>query len=209
MSGNYEVIPALDVAEKTVSSAVHKLKLRHFEVETEGHWRKLKPDQRGKDQHGNTVTGKTWVLSSNKWRARPREDRAIYMKDPLALAKAKVEEVAAAAQRRSTKGSASKEDVDTNVVYLLRCHFMEHEVYKVGWTTKTAEERAQELSRETGVPSAFVVVKYWQHQNARELEKEVHMMLSPYRINERREFFKVDADIIIRIIEETLVRVAK
>jgi hypothetical protein len=57
---------------------------------------------------------------------------------------------------------------------------MKDEVYKVGWTSKTAEHRAQELSSASGVPTAFVVVQSWQHSDAEQLEKGIHAMLDPY-----------------------------
>lgn len=37
---------------------------------------------------------------------------------------------------------------------------------------------------------AFVVVKNWPHADARALEAEAHIMLAPYRLNDRREFFR-------------------
>jgi hypothetical protein len=83
---------------------------------------------------------------------------------------------------------------------------MKEEVYKVGWTSGTAEKRAEQLSSATGVPMSFVVVHSWKHENAEALEKSVHAMLEPYRINDRREFFHANYRSIERIIEAEIQR---
>jgi len=50
---------------------------------------------------------------------------------------------------------------------------------------------AWELSSATGVPDAFIVVKHRKHEDPEALEKGVHAMLSPYRLNEGRKFFRL------------------
>jgi hypothetical protein len=94
-------------------------------------------------------------------------------------------------------------------LYILRCSVMESEVYKVGWTSGTAESRAMQLSSETGVPVAFVVARSWAHANARALEAEAHAMLAPYRINDRREFFRAPLQVLEEIIEGVFHRAAQ
>lgn len=86
---------------------------------------------------------------------------------------------------------------------------MQEEVYKVGWTSATAEERAKQISSATGVPNAFVVVAEWQHHKPDALEKNVHAMLDPYRVADNREFFKLEFSILKRIIEHEISRVQK
>lgn len=86
---------------------------------------------------------------------------------------------------------------------------MKDEIYKVGWTSGTAEQRAKELSSATGVPSSFVVVASWKHPDAEALEKGVHAMLTPYRINEGREFFQVSYALLKDIIEGEIRRTAR
>ncbi len=81
-------------------------------------------------------------------------------------------------------------DAKAGYLYVMRCPLMEGDVYKVGFTIKTPKERAEELSRATGVPFAFVVVHSWHHSNARELERLAHSALADCRIPTRREFFK-------------------
>ncbi len=68
---------------------------------------------------------------------------------------------------------------------------MDAEHYKVGWTTGTAEERAEQLSSATGVTLSFVVVEQWQNAQADVLEKRVHAMLAPYRVKTVASSFAV------------------
>ena len=83
---------------------------------------------------------------------------------------------------------------------------MENEIYKVGYTDRTAEIRANELSSNTATPKSFIVVKSWHHPNAKALETNVHAMLDPYRVNQSREFFQASYSIIEKIIEQELKR---
>ena len=86
-------------------------------------------------------------------------------------------------------------------MYVLRCVVMENDIYKVGWTSRTARERASELSSSSGVPKSFIVVDSWQHTDPEGLEKNIHAMLDPYRVNDRREFFNAPYQTIKKIIE--------
>jgi hypothetical protein len=88
----------------------------------------------------------------------------------------------------------------------MRCLAMKEEVYKVGWTSKSAEQRARELSAATGVPVSFAVVDAWQHPDPEALEKGIHAMLSPYRLNESREFFKLEYLELKAIVEAEIAR---
>jgi hypothetical protein len=95
---------------------------------------------------------------------------------------------------------------ENGILYVLRCTIMKEEVYKVGWTSGSAEARAEQISSATGVPTSFVVVDAWEHQDAEALEKNVHMMLDPYRLNDRREFFQANYHTIKKIIEAEIQR---
>ena len=158
------------------------------------------------------MRGKTWVKSSNRWRERPFGPRTIYVKSSVAAARVTVREIV-----ESTRGAMNAEAKARNslldhkeergVLYVLRCITMKDEVYKVGWTSGTAEERARSLSAATGVPSSFVVVDYWPYKDAEALERNVHAVLDPYRINESREFFQANYAKIKGIIEGEIKRI--
>jgi hypothetical protein len=72
---------------------------------------------------------------------------------------------------------------------------------KIGQTQRTPEERAMELSGGTGVPSLFHVIHSCEVSNVHEAEKEAHKILSAYRINNNREFFKIEIKLAVEIFE--------
>jgi hypothetical protein len=67
---------------------------------------------------------------------------------------------------------------------------MEDDIYKVGWSSRSPSTRAEELSKATGVPMAYIVVESWEVDDARRIEVTIHQALTAYRINPKREFFK-------------------
>ena len=65
---------------------------------------------------------------------------------------------------------------------------------KIGFTDKTPDKRAEQVSRGTGVPVKFSVEYAFRCFNAHALEYEVHKYLAPYRVNNDREFFQLTVD---------------
>jgi hypothetical protein len=65
---------------------------------------------------------------------------------------------------------------------------------KIGYTDKTPDKRAFQLSRSTGVPLKFNVAYAFKCFNAHALEIELHRYLKDYRINNDREFFQMKID---------------
>ena len=61
---------------------------------------------------------------------------------------------------------------------------------KIGRTTFSAEERAKQLSSDSGVPTPFRVAYQVFVDNCEDVEKKIHTELADYRINPNREFFK-------------------
>ncbi|MCB6177535.1 GIY-YIG nuclease family protein [Rhodobacter sp. Har01] len=74
---------------------------------------------------------------------------------------------------------------------------------KVGYTTRSPEERAVELHT-TGVPMPFRIVASWPTSDAREAERVAHKALAHYRTSEAREWFSVDVPTAIERIEKAL-----
>jgi hypothetical protein len=162
----------------------------------------------GQDAAGNPVRGRTWVRGHLRWRDRPPSSSTIYVKSSIAVAKAK-----AAALIGSNPSAFSlnvdipdiggiipEPETDIGWLYVMRCPLMENDVYKVGWTAKLPADRAEELSKSTGVPLAFIVVESWNIDNPRLIEKLAHEALSAYRVSGRREFFKAPYETIRREI---------
>jgi len=71
-------------------------------------------------------------------------------------------------------------------------------IVKIGMTLGTPEERARELSSETGVPLPFTVAISKRILNPRAKETAVHELLATlgFRINDRREFFNCSLNIV-------------
>jgi hypothetical protein len=175
----------------------------HFQFETEGYWKRIGPDSYGQDSEGNQVRGKTWVKAATNWRGVSTPAQTVYVKSSMSSAKLKIADYLNSAQI----DVGEKSDIEqTGIVYVMRCLAMEEEVYKVGWTSKSAKQRAEDLSSATGVPSSFVVVETWNHSDPEALERGIHAMLSPYRLNESREFFKLRYKDLKAIIEREIDR---
>lgn len=86
-------------------------------------------------------------------------------------------------------------------VYVLGNEHFARDVYKIGMTTRTPEERVKELST-TGVPSEFDILDAYYSFNPSEDESLIHGLLSDYRINDNREFFLCSLNIINDAFEE-------
>ena len=78
-------------------------------------------------------------------------------------------------------------------------------LYKVGWTERSPEERAKELSG-TGLPSPYRVAFSKSTNLTGEVEKEIHKHLDEYRLRSNREFFKADLKILKKTVEEFLTK---
>ena len=87
-------------------------------------------------------------------------------------------------------------------VYILKNEAMPG-LIKIGYTAKTAKERADELYKGmTGVPMPFEVAHEYPCEEPQKLEREIHRKLTSHRINEYREFFKYPADDAFQMLQE-------
>ncbi len=84
-------------------------------------------------------------------------------------------------------------------VYILTHPRMEGLV-KIGYTTKTPQERCDEISRDTGVPGKFEVSHSVLVTNCEEVERLVHQRLSDLRYE--KEFFEIGLEESISIVDE-------
>jgi hypothetical protein len=96
---------------------------------------------------------------------------------------------------------AAEEAIDTEnldkleacvgTMYVLGTHLYTkdgQEIIKIGITTGSVEARINQLYT-TGVPFRFRVIKTFEAKNYDALERALHSLLDPYRINRSREFF--------------------
>lgn len=70
---------------------------------------------------------------------------------------------------------------------------------KIGMTTRSPEERAQELAS-TGVPMPFHVAAAWAVDDVRAAERDAHEALARYRVNDQREWFRLTVPAAIKAL---------
>ncbi len=88
------------------------------------------------------------------------------------------------------------------LVYILSNPSFKDEYYKIGMTTRGAEDRAWEIFvGATGVPEPFEVEYTIFSKDCSADEQAAHTSLSEYRVNKNREFFKIDLNRAISTIE--------
>lgn len=163
---------------------IYTIPASNLKIETAGHWRTLGFGQSGVDKVGNVVQGKTWVTTQKSW----------------------VEQNAASAQpydRPSTIETVPAEAA-SGWVYVLRNATHGRDVYKVGFTTKTVDERAAQLSNTSGQIDVFNVVQSWHVRSPRVIEHEIHELLKDFRLNSRREFFQLKYEKIREVVERVV-----
>jgi len=74
---------------------------------------------------------------------------------------------------------------------------------KIGLTKHTPQKRAKELYS-TGVPVQFDLEKSWRvpRDELKRAERDIHEILSDYRINDKREFFLVERELALRSVSQ-------
>ena len=92
--------------------------------------------------------------------------------------------------------------VEKGFVYVFSNELMPG-IYKIGFTSRTPEERATEMSYQIGLPSPFVVEKYWRTNDPYIVEQRIHEGLEQYR--KPGEYFQVDLNLIYAEVEKHLI----
>lgn len=70
------------------------------------------------------------------------------------------------------------------------------DLYKIGCTERSPQQRADEISRATGVPVEYCVAAYIECENPQRVEQDIHRRLEKYRVNSHREFFAAPPEVI-------------
>lgn len=89
--------------------------------------------------------------------------------------------------------------MSAGIVYVLSNEAMPGLV-KIGYTTQPMEARLRDLYS-TGVPLPFKCEYACHTRNIEELEQALHTAFAPDRVNPRREFFNIDINRVIPILE--------
>lgn len=79
-------------------------------------------------------------------------------------------------------------------------------VLKIGKTKRPPEVRVKELSSATGVPTPFHIEGVIEATDMSAVEKEVHLHIANRRVNNRREFFRIDVSQAVRIAGKVATR---
>lgn len=158
-----------------------------FKVERAGAWKTIDYNFKGKDKKGNPIQGRTWVNITNTWYEQDNNDVTVNIKSQPIL-------------------SATP---NQGLIYIMRNASHELDIFKIGLTTRDAETRAKELSRTTGAVDKFLVAQKWDVADCVLAEKMIHNNLDSYRINDSREFFKIDYAAAIKAISEVVEEVNK
>jgi predicted transport protein len=85
-------------------------------------------------------------------------------------------------------------------IYVLFNPSFRRDLFKIGKTTKTPEERAREISLATGVPRDFEVIYEERVNDCDTAERLIHQRLNKHRSSSNREFFELPLKEIIRVV---------
>ena len=88
------------------------------------------------------------------------------------------------------------------LVYIVRNDTHLADIYKVGQTYRSIEERLLELNRETSNPGTFEVKATFPVSDRHAAEREAHQKLKEKGLHLKNEFFKGDWEIILQIVED-------
>jgi hypothetical protein len=87
----------------------------------------------------------------------------------------------------------------SGIIYVLTNEAMPGLV-KIGRTTDDVTSRIANLNSATGVPLPFECYFASEVEDACRLEKQLHQLFSEYRINPKREFFRIEAEKVVLAI---------
>lgn len=105
------------------------------------------------------------------------------------------------ANQEMNHGNETKKEENVGIVYALTNPAMPGLV-KIGMTSRMEiAQRMKELYSSTGVPLPFECVYACEVKDFAKAEKALHIAFAPDRINPNREFFKIDTERVIAILE--------
>lgn len=142
------------------------LKKTELKIEKSGYWERLEPGKIGVDKNGKEIHSRTWVEKTLSWQESKLTESHVEITIPKTASQNK------------------------GYIYLLRNAAHELDVFKIGLTTKTVEERAKQLSG-TPSPDKYLIINRWLVKDCVLAEKIIHEKLDSSRLNPKREFFKI------------------
>ena len=94
------------------------------------------------------------------------------------------------------------------IVYVIQNNLHPSDLFKVGLTTNSVEERILELNSETSNPGKFKVCAYFPVSDVYEAEKSCHRRLDELGLRSNKEFFSGEISKIITEVECVCLRFA-
>ena len=154
-----------------------------FKIERSGYWKAIEYNTIGKDKNGKPIHNKTWVESTLAWYEDNNQTLTV-----------------------STNASSNSISANEGFIYIMRNASHALDIFKIGLTTRDSKTRAKELSATTGSVDKFLVANEWKVKDCVLAEKLIHKRLDKFRLNNSREFFKIEykvvLDTVIQIIND-------
>lgn len=159
-----------------------------FRIERDGFWKRIDFNSIGKDKNGKPIHGRTWVDTTKTWYESQKQTLTVNV------------------NKQSLPSSNNPKE---GSIYIMRNASHSIDIFKIGLTTRDSKIRAKELSTTTGSPDKFLVANEWNAKDCVLAEKLIHEKLDKYRVNESREFFKIDYSVASKVISEIVERINK
>lgn len=86
-------------------------------------------------------------------------------------------------------------------VYVLSNPAIKDDFLKIGFTSDSPKNRAEHLSRSTAIPLDFEVKHCVAVKDKFSVEIRTHLLLNRYRVNKRKEFFKIQLEHAIKAVD--------
>jgi T5orf172 domain len=173
---NSTVVHCLSRAAGSPLDANTKVNPPELEFEVGGYWKELLPGEIGRDKDGTAIVGRSWVARTESWSAS--KPQAFLL----------------------TRSASVATGPDPGIIYVMRSPAHDPDIFKIGLTRREPEKRSRELSSATGVALPFATLAHWEVGNCSAIEAEIHNRLAAYRINDRREFFRISLQVLVRVI---------
>jgi len=140
-----------------------------IQIENSGFWKQLPIQSKGQDKNGHAINGRTWVNKTLSW----------------------VESSTGASSLSLNRKQPANKHQNGGYIYVMRSAAHKKDIFKIGLTKRSPEVRSRELSYSTSSPDHFLVVEEWYVNDCILAEKLIHDKLKDYRVNPKREYFKV------------------
>ena len=119
-----------------------------MDFQSSGYWRPLPNGEIGEGKDGTPIVGRTWAKRTETWTS------------------CTISSFVASRRPRSVAGP------DSGWIYIMRSGSHYDDLYKIGLSRRATEERANELSSGTAVPTGFEVLARWEVGDCPRVERD-------------------------------------